>query len=437
MFKSTLLIIIISSLGVTKLNAETIPSLSLQEIRQQVNNFETDLLNNYQSYQEAYQQIYALSQEYQAIQGGFSDQFQDINTEINLTFTKILEILQEINSRNQTKIELIEANRQARGYDTDLDNFNLAPLRNATQKFLLTQEISKLSSKLDVLMYRLDGLPLNSETIINQEKQIDSMSDFLNFLAILLLFISIMLMIFVISNVFNKTKESRLIRLERKVNKTIDSIRYINQQLETHESTLKKVLQDIKDFVTDANNYLDKFDQTMEDKYLNKEAYQQEITRLETLISELSVTRNNHLNPLINEEAEVNEDIYLAQYLAIYNQNPQLLWQCSDLTFYEVREAQESENLRLKTSKKEIILEQPLTGAGVFWLIKFPQLEELYLFPKQLEISEAKSDAIIALYNGYQKSNSNYFRLIKPAIVTSINQKTWCLLTKGEIEERI
>ncbi|TVQ48033.1 MAG: hypothetical protein EA365_02480 [Gloeocapsa sp. DLM2.Bin57] len=437
MFKSTLVIIIISILGVTKLNAETIPSLSIQEIKQEVNNFETDLLNNYQSYQEAYHQIYALSQEYQAIQGEFSHQFQDINTEINLTFTKILEILQEINSRNQTKIELIETNLQARGYDADLDNFNLAPLRNATQKFLLTQEISKLSSHLDVLVHRLDGLPLNTETIINQEKQIDSMSDFLNLLAILLLVISIMLMIFVISNVFNKTKESRLIRLERKVNKTIDSIRYLNQQLETHELTLKKVLQDIKDFVTEANNYLDKFDQNIEDKYLNKEAYQEEITRLETLISELSATRNNHLNPLINEEIELNEDIYLAQYLAIYNQNPHLLWQCPELTFYEVREAQESENLRLKTSKKEIILEQPLTGAGIFWLIKFPQLDELYLFPKELEISEAKSDAIIALFNGYQKSNSNYFRLIKPAIVTSINQKTWCLLTKGEIEERI
>lgn len=401
-------------------------------------------------YEQTYQQVEQISLDYQDIYQQLATTFtQDatlsqVDQTIRQSLPKILAILTELKSRNQQKIKDLERELLPQGYTREkLQRLNVAVLRNSTQEFLLVKEINTLLSSFQALDENFNQFYLINLPQKPTEYSASNMSSFLTFLALFLMITALSLIVFAILSFFWKKRKQNNFLLEKKVNKLIENLNLIEKQLELHDRYLSRITQDIRIHIVETNRVIACLQEDLNHRYIDKHAYRQELNELKTLInqekkSSTSAADSDNTNiALLQEKNQKLESkltgYYLHQYLTIYNQNPEAILQCRDLTYYEVREAPESETRRLTTKQPEIILEQPLTGAGLFWVIKFTHLDPYYLFPRQLEISEAQSYTIQAIFTGYKPQAGQSFILQQPALVMPGDNQTWKLVKKGAI----
>lgn len=235
------------------------------------------------------------------------------------------------------------------------------------------------------------------------------------------LIVALIVIIYILVNLLGNDDNERITRIERKINQIIEAITIINGQLKIQDISLKNLTQEF-------NLYLEK---TQNNPEVSRDKLDQLETLLTDIVEEVELIKTGKKEPKLLPIFPLN----LEEFLSLYNQNSEVILQCPNLSYQELIEDPESENIRLRTKQKRIILSEPSTGAGIFWLVSFPEQPELYLLPKQLELSEANLETILSLFEGYHNNSSQAFKVIKPALVESIEEQRWQLVTKGEISE--
>lgn len=406
-------------------------------------------------YQETYDQLEILQQKYieivQEMPANFQqkEQFTQIDKTIQTSFQESLALLTEITSFNQETFKELERQLKAKGYtDKKIEELEFFPLRNSTMQFLITTKIKTLINNFKELDDTFNTFYLTYQPINNSLNTYNPMSSLLTFLALLIIILSLVLIVFSIFKILWQKRTEKSHKLERRINHLSEKVRTLNNKLEIQDKYLSTIAENIRDHIAATNKMIQELQKDQDNKYIDKREYYQELTNLKGIISEnfSSIVKHEEIeinpeenNPNMKLKLDKNEiprkfkDHYLSEYLDIYNQNPENILHYDDLIYYEVLEGKESESQRLTTKLPEIILEEPITGAGIFWILKFPEIDQFYLFPKNLEISEAKSYTIKDIFEGYQLGYHQSFRLVKPGLVAQVETKKWKLIEKGII----